>query len=169
MQLLIWATAWLIRIWIESDEYPLWIGMLPNLSCVNKAWLKTQHRLNNEFKSSLKPIPNHVDSYASLTNCKIICCKRNPIPDYLFHTIASLYLTSSHQNRFPHMSVRAVSRRRQPWKHVFWAGGFPGWLQECSPLGRADISYGGEPTHKQLKMERWWERSCFKIPLQIVL
>ncbi len=36
----------------NSDEYPLWIGMLPNLSFVNKAWLKTKHHLNDEFKSS---------------------------------------------------------------------------------------------------------------------
>ena len=133
--------------WIVSMN---WYGTKKNLSCVNKAWLNSWKQNTTWTMNSSHHETNwtkHVDSYAFLTNWKIICCKRNSIPEYLFHSIAWLHVTSSHQNRFPHMSVRAVSRRRQPFTRRGQVLSRPGDFI-CSPLGRADISYGGEPTHK---------------------
>lgn len=117
--------------------------------------LKTKHHLNNEFKSSWNQLNKACWFVCPFDELKdnMLQKKSDSWLPFSHHSVAILDLLPSRKtSRFPHMSVRAVSRRRQPFTRRGQVLSRPGDFI-CSPLGRADISYGGEPTHKQLKFK----------------
>ena len=125
--------------------------------------LKTKHHLNNEFKSSWNQLNKACWFVCPFDELKdnMLQKKSDSWLPFSHHSVAILDLLPSRKtSRFPHMSVRAVSRRRQPFTRrgqvLSRAGDFI-----CSPLVGQTLSYGGS-THKQLKMEKMMGRAASK-------
>ena len=129
--------------------------------------LKTKHHLNNEFKSSWNQLNKACWFVCPFDELKdnMLQKKSDSWLPFSHHSVAILDLLPSRKtSRFPHMSVRAVSRRRQPFTRRGQVLSRPGDFI-CSPLvGRHILRRFNPQTAKNGKDDG---KGCFKIPLQI--